>query len=111
MVIQKEKQEKRKTEIELVVEMLEEMAFRPISVISLAYVFAVNFAETGADVAKRWETVAEQNAQLQVVYNRGYEAGLLQRQKDDEVRAEWKRNRERKEEEKEYPLGRNDWQE
>ena len=81
-------------------EIFEKMRAESVAVITLAYYYAKNFEETGADITKRWQTMQEQNSILQLAYNKGYEEGLAKG-----------REMEREKQNKGYPLGRNDWQE
>lgn len=98
MVVNSEPKNKKmiKSETQIKNEILEKMFSESVTVISLAYFYAKNFEEMGEDLSKRWKTLEEQNAILQKAYNKGYE-DCLEKMKQEEK--------------KEYPLGRNDWQE
>ena len=85
MVIQNSKDQQKQKELERKLSASEDERKEDIlgklrkessSIITLAYMYAKNFEETGADITQRWATMQEQNAILQQVYNRGYEEGL-----------------------------------
>ena len=56
--------------------LLEKLRAESTSIVLLAYMYAKNFEETGADITERWTTMEQQNAVLQKVYNKGYEDGI-----------------------------------
>ena len=56
--------------------LLENLKGESVTIITLAYMYAKNFEETGADITEKWKTMEEQNTILQGIYNKGYEEGF-----------------------------------
>jgi len=63
------------TEDELKDKLLEELRKEPLSIISLAAMYAKGFQDTGEDVTKIYQTAEDQWAAMQKIYNKGYEDG------------------------------------
>jgi hypothetical protein len=58
--------------------MFAEMRKESLSLITLAYMYAKNFAETGLNITERWTVALEQNELIQRVYDKGYTEGYAE---------------------------------
>ena len=56
--------------------MIQKLSELPISVLSVAYAYALNYAQYGVDVTKEWTTAVQQNYALGRAYERGYHDGM-----------------------------------
>ena len=57
--------------------LLNELRKESIAVLTLAYGYAKNFAETGVDITEKWVTTEQQTQVLEQIYKRAYEEGLI----------------------------------
>lgn len=57
--------------------LLNELRKESLAVLSLAYAYAKNFAETGVDITEKWVTTEQQTQVLEQIYKRAYEEGLI----------------------------------
>lgn len=75
--IKKNEERINRSDDEVKENLLSQLREESVSIITLAYMYAKNFEETGADITQRWATMEQQNAILQQVYNKGFSEGRI----------------------------------
>lgn len=72
----KVKNNKKQKETEQREEILQKLSTLDIQILQLAYFYAVDCAEFGVDVTKKWVTLCQNHANLERAYHKGYCEGL-----------------------------------
>ena len=65
------------------IQLLSELSKMPFSVISIAYLYAINYTSYGEDVTEKWLTATQNASALEKAYRKGY-CDALQRQAEME---------------------------